>query len=62
MLNRKIVSQTAYRSRIITLTFLGPDFMAHVDDIEMSAFYTSEHAAISGAQRYINDALKAKGD
>lgn len=56
----KFCAPEMYRGRTISIVFLGPDFLAYVDDIELSAFYISPKAAVAGAQTYINDDAKAK--
>jgi hypothetical protein len=58
---RKIVSESAYRGKKIKVCFMGPDYLAYVDDREMSGFYISEQAAIGGAQTFINEELEAAG-
>lgn len=58
---QRVGEPEVYRGRLISVTFMGPDFLAHVDtDIEMPNFYLTPAAAVSAAQRYINDAEKAK--
>lgn len=49
-----------YRGSLISVRFMGPDFLCYVGDIEMSGFYVSPAAAVSAGQRYINDEIDAK--
>jgi hypothetical protein len=49
-----------YRGSLISVRFLGPDFLCYVGDIEMSGFYISPAAAAAAGQRYINDEIDAK--
>lgn len=47
-----------YRDRLISVRLMGPDFLAYVDDIELSGFYISPNAAVAAGQRYVNDDIK----
>ena len=49
-----------YRGSLISVRFMGPDFLCYVGDIEMSGFYISPGAAVAAGQRYINDEIDAK--
>lgn len=61
-LQRQIVgSPELYRGSTITVRLLGPDYICYVDDVEMSAFYLTPGAAVSGGQRYVNERMKERG-
>jgi hypothetical protein len=61
MIQRPLVGlPELYRDRLIAVRFMGPDFLAYVDDEELSNFFISPQAATAAGQRYITDAIKAK--
>lgn len=49
-----------YCGRKITVRLMGPDFLAYVDDTELSGFFISPNAAVNAAQKYINDEASSK--
>lgn len=61
MVKRQLVgAPEMYRGYLLSVRLMGPDFLAYVDEREMSAFYTSPNAAIAGAQRFVNEEIAAK--
>lgn len=60
-IQRKTVGEPLpYKGRKIVATFLGPDLLVSIDDVELPTFYVDLEAARSGAMKYVDDEIKAK--
>lgn len=59
---QKMGAPEEYRGYLISLVYLGPDFLSYVDDREMPNFYMTPAAAVNGAQTFINREIKERGE
>jgi hypothetical protein len=47
-----------YHGRRLFASYMGPDLLANVGDVELPSFYMSVEGAIAGARRYVDDQIK----
>ena len=59
MIKRKQVGDAErYHGRRLFATYLGPDLLANVNDIELPTFFLTVEAALSAALKYVDEQIK----
>ena len=55
---RQVGDAERYHGRRLHASYLGPDLLANVDDIELPTFFMTVEAALSAARKYVDEQLK----
>lgn len=59
MIKRKQVGDAErYHGRRLYASYLGPDLLANVDDIELPTFFLTVESALSAARKYVDEQIK----
>ena len=59
MIKRKQVGDAErYHGRRLHASYLGPDLLANVDDIELPTFFLTVEAALGAARKYVDEQIK----
>lgn len=59
MIKRKQIGDAErYHGRRLFATYVGPDLLANVNDIELPTFFLTVEAALVGARKFVDDQIK----
>ena len=53
-IDRPMVNEETYRGRRIVTSFMGPDLLCHVDDMQIGDYWIDARSALAGGRRYVD--------